>query len=78
MVTDAAWSEMEIGLSHGEIVAALLHTLLNQAGGSITVKATDFWVAATTVKRGPRGSLQIAHEPRGQITFQLRSNAPPA
>lgn len=77
-MTDAARPGMEIGLSHGEIVAALLHTLLNQAGGSITVDATDFWVAATTVKQGPRRSLQIAHEPRGRITFQLLSNAPPA
>lgn len=77
-MTDAARPGEEIGLSHGEIVAALLHTLLNQAGGVITVDATDFAVAAATAKQGPRSSLQIVHEPRGQITFRLRSSAPGA
>jgi hypothetical protein len=61
---------LDVGLNHGEVLAALLHALIDREGGSVTVSATDFWVAAATVKRGTVPGLRICHQPDGQITFR--------
>lgn len=64
---------LDVGLSHGEVLAALLHALIEREGNSVTVPATDFWVAAAAVKRGDVRGLQISHEQNGSITFRLKT-----
>jgi len=62
-----------VGLSHGEILAALLYVLIERDGGSVTVAATEFWASAAVVKRRDTAPLRIRHDPGlgGHITFAM-------
>jgi hypothetical protein len=60
---------VDVSVTEGEIVAALVNTLFRLAGGVLTVPTADFQAEIMALKRGHRTALRPADGPEDTITF---------
>lgn len=61
---------VDVAVSDGEIVAALVNTLFKLGGGAITVPADDFRAEVLALKSGKRMALRPMDGPENTIVFR--------